>query len=232
MIVSVHMADVGPRIALTALRKAPDPGSTPGLRHADVALTAPLSHRMLPRPDLGRIALVALWDDDAALDRFLREQPLAAMLAEGWRVRLEPLRASGSWPGLDDDIPSDRAVPSEGHVAVLTLGRLRPRRAVPFFRASAKAEGAAVVAPGLIWASGLARPPFVATCSLWDDARAASTYAYGNREPAHPAAITANRADPFHHQSAFVRFRPYASEGRLDGRNPLPETWLASSPSR
>ncbi|MGZ8751408.1 MAG: spheroidene monooxygenase [Acidimicrobiia bacterium] len=228
MIASVHMADVGRRRALSALRKAPEPSSAPGLRRADIALTAPLSGRLLPAPDLGRLALVALWDDDAALDRFLDRHPTAEILAGGWRVRLEPLRASGTWPGLDHDVPSDRVVDSDGPVAVLTLGRLRAARAVPFFRTSAKAEAAAIVAPGLIWASGLARPPFVATCSLWENARVSSTYAYGNREPAHSTAITADRARPFHHQSAFVRFRPYGSEGCLDGRNPLPSTWLSN----
>ena len=104
---------------------------------------------------------------------------------------------------------------------VLTLGRLRLTRALPFFRTSAKAEGAVLDAPGLIWATGLARPPFVSTCSLWESAHAISEYAYGRERPAHPAAIATDRAKPFHHQSAFIRFRPYASDGSLDGRNPL-----------
>jgi hypothetical protein len=42
-----------------------------------------------------------------------------------------------------------------------------------------------------------------------------------------PGLRQANRAKPFHRQSAFVRFRPDASEGHLDGKNPLAESWLA-----
>ena len=142
MIASVHVADVGGRAAVGIVRKAPKPASTPGLRHANVALTAPLSASVRPSPDVGRAALVAFWDDDAALDRFLGEHKLAKALAGGWRVRLAPLRAHGTWPGLPDDVPRQRTVEHDGPAAVLTLGRLRFSQAPRFFRTSAKAEGA------------------------------------------------------------------------------------------
>jgi len=227
MIASVHIADVGARPALRLLRKAPSPASSPGLRQANVALAAPFSPSPLPSPDWGRVALIALWDDDVSLDRFLVEHRAAAALAGGWHVRLEPLRAWGSWPGLPDDLPSERTVDHDGPAVVVTLGRLRLTQAVRFLRTSAKAAGAVLEASGLTWATGLARPPFFATCSLWQSTRALSTYAYGRRGAGHPAAIAADQAKPFHHQSAFVRFRPYRSSGRLEGRNPLPEQWMS-----
>lgn len=225
MIASVHVTDVGFPAALKVLRKAPTAQEVPGLRSADVALAAPLGGSALPSPQLGRVALVAFWDNDEALDGFLARSPLAQRLAGGWRIRLEPLRAFGSWPGLPPDTPRARTVTEEGPAAVLTLGRFKWPRAVPFLRASRKAELAAVEAPGLVWATGLARPPFVSTCSLWEAGQAAADYAYSQAQPAHPGAIEADRAKPFHHQSAFIRFRPYASEGRLEGRNALPEQW-------
>ena len=82
-------------------------------------------------------------------------------------------------------------------------------------------------APGLIWATGLARPPFLATCSLWEDTRSLSTYAYGHSDPRHSDAITAQAKKDFHHESAFIRFRPYGVHGSLAGRNPLQEHALS-----
>jgi hypothetical protein len=228
MIASVHIANLGIGSAASVIRKAPKPGGVAGLRHADVAITAPLSASILNRPDLRRVGLIAFWDDDAALDRFLGQHPMAATLAGGWRLRLEPLRAYGSWPGLPGDTPTTRVVAYEGPVAALTLGRLRLTQTVRFLRTSAKAEKRALGAPGLIWATGLARPPFVSTCSLWESSRALSTYAFGNADPAHPAAIAESEAKAFHHQQAFIRFRPYGSVGSLGGRNPLPEAWMAT----
>ncbi len=227
MIASVHVADVGARSALGALGKTPRPASTPGLRHATIALAAPLGGSVRPAPDLGRVGLVAFWDDDDALDRFEADHPLAARLVGGWHVRLAPLRAFGAWPGLPDDVPTTRAVEHDGAAAVLTLGRLRLTQTVRFLRASAKAEARVVEMPGLRWATGLGRPPFVATCSLWQSTEALSAYAYASDETAHPGAIAANRTKPFHHRSAFIRFRPYQSHGSLGGRNPLPEQWMA-----
>ena len=225
MIASVHIADVGRGRALRVLRRAP---SAPGLRNAHVAMAARLGGSLRPSPDLGRAALVAFWDDDAALDRFLSNHPLAATLNDGWHVRLDPLRAHGSWPGLPEDTPRTRKVEHEGPVAAVTLGRVRLTQIVRFTKTSNKAENRVLGSDGLVWATAMARPPFLATCSLWESTEALSAYAYGPTEPAHPVAIAAGRAKPFHHQEAFIRFRPYASQGSLAGRNPLDEAWMGA----
>jgi hypothetical protein len=229
MIASVHLADVGVRPALTAFRKAPNAASVPGLRHANLAIAAPLRTSGFSVPQFGRVALIAFWDDDDALDRFVSGHPMAAALAGGWHARLEPLRAYGSWPGLPADTPTARTPDSHGPAVVITFGRLRLSQIVRFFRTSAKAERAAGAAPGLMWATALARPPFVATCSLWESTQALSTYAFGSGDPGHPDAIAADKTKPFHHQSAFVRFRPYDSRGSLAGKNPLPEALLTTA---
>jgi len=212
-VASVHIADLG--LPALGVRRP----SLPGLRQADVGIAAPLGPSLLPSPMPGRVAVVAFWDDDAAIDRFLASSPLAT----GWHVRLEPVRAFGSWPGLDEDVERSRTTDHDGASVVLTLGRLRPTQAVRFLRTSARAEGAAVTSPGFVWGTGIGRPPFVATCSLWESTKALATYAYGHSRPEHPDAIAADAAKPFHRRSAFVRFRPYAMAGSLGGRNPLPE---------
>ena len=216
----MHIADVGLPAALRLLARRV---KADGLRHGDIGIAAPLGRSVIPRPSVGRVGFVGFWDSDDAVDAFVSAHPVAARLAGGWHARLEPLRCFGSWPGLDDGISASRPTDHDGLSVVLTLGRLKVRRAVPFFRASARAEGAVVGAPGLVWATGLARPPFVATCSVWESTRALSTYAYGKGDPSHPDAIVADVAKPFHHRSAFVRFRPYRTEGGLAGRNPMPE---------
>jgi len=227
MIASVHIADVGARYALAITRKPPAPGSIAGLRNAEVGLAAPLRSKLLPSVQFGRATLVAYWEDDAALDHFLGADPLAARFASGWRVRLAPLRAYGTWPGLPASVPSTRQVDNEGPVVVLTMGRLIPSQAIRFLRTSAKAEASVLQASGLIWATGFARPPsLVATCSLWESTRAVSAYAFGHSDPRHPDAIATGEAKAFHKQQAFVRFRPYDSQGALGGKNPLDAAWM------
>jgi hypothetical protein len=106
-------------------------------------------------------------------------------------------------------------------VAVLTIGHLRLGRAAPFLRSSAPAERGAVRNPAVLASTALARPPhLVSTFSLWRSAAAMRDYAHDSTGT-HQAAVRADRAKPFHHESAFIRFRPYASQGSWDGRDPL-----------
>lgn len=226
MLASIHVADLGARHAVKFVTRKESGITAPGLRNVNLALAARLGGPLPTKTDIGRVALIAMWDDDAALDRFLEDSPIATTLAGGWHVRLEPLRAHGSWPGLPDDLPKSRRVETTGPVAVLTMGKVRIPRLPAFLRASGPAEKQVVGAPGLLWGTALVRPPFVATCSLWESAEAASAYAF-TAGVAHNDAIAAGRAKPFHHREAFVRFHPYASAGHLDGRNPLPESALA-----
>jgi len=220
MLASVHVADVGSRRCLSTSPARFTPASITGLRWARPYIAQPLRRGMLPSPSFGRLALLAFWDDAGALDAFEAGHPLATPFADGWRVRMIPQRSFGTWPGLDSDLSHRRRLDEPGPAVVLTLGHLRISQAVRFLRTSAKAEGAAHSAPGLVWGTGLARPPYVATCSLWTDESAIAAYAFDGAG-AHPAAIATDREKPFHHEQAFVRFRPVAESGSLAGGNPL-----------
>jgi hypothetical protein len=239
MLASIHLADVHLRTAVKVLRSSPEPISTPGLRYASVVGTASLGAR-LPVPQPRRVGLIALWDDEAALDGFLAAHPLAADLDGGWHVRLETVQAHeyhqargsdmpGSWPGVSADITGP-SLP-DGPVVVLTLARTRPSQFLRFGRASLQAARPLGSSPGLIWASALARPPIVATCSLWSSPAALSAYAYGSANSGHGRAMAADRRQPFHQSGVFFRFHPTRSTGQLDGRNPLPADWMTNKTS-
>ena len=76
-----------------------------------------------------------------------------------------------------------------------------------FLRASAKAEA----------------------CSLWRDSDAIAAYAFDDPRAGHPSAIRSGREKPFHHQEAFIRFRPLSVSGGLGGTNSLPEGTLRTA---
>jgi hypothetical protein len=229
MITSVHLADLRFGAFVSSLRHAPDPARISGLRSANVAVATPMRTSKIPKLAFGRVGLVGFWDDDPALDAFERDDPTAAALATGLRLRLEPLRAFGSWPGLDADVTRSRQVEYAGPAVVLTLGRLRFLQVWRFLRASAKAEAATADATGLLWATAMARPPFVATCSLWRNSDAIAAYAFDDPRAGHPSAIRSGQEKPFHHQEAFIRFRPLSVSGGLGSTNPLPEGTLQTA---
>jgi hypothetical protein len=221
VIASFHIADVSPRVAAGLLLRPPDPGRVPGLTYAATTTTAALGEPLLPPRHAGRLGLFAAWEDDGALDDFLRLHPVAEHFAAGWQVRLRALRVFGAWAGLPGLPRKALPVDPEEPVAILTLGRLRLRRIAAFRRSAVPAEADATGHPALLAGTGLARPPrLVATFSLWRGSAAMREYAVGVGG-SHAAAMAADRDRPFHHESAFVRFRPYAASGSWDGRDPL-----------
>jgi hypothetical protein len=222
VIASFHLADVGKLAGLRLLRKTPTPRDAPGLRYGVLALASPLSARRLPQPDAGRVALIAAWEDDGALDRFLAGHPVAEALRGGWRTRLAPTHIFGTWPPLSGLVGDEPPMAEQEPAAALTIGRLRLSQAPRFLKAGAAAERQAVADPGLLRGTGLARPPaLVATFSLWQTTGVMRAYAGGGSGREHRDAVKAHAGRPFHHASAFIRFRPYACEGLWDGEDPL-----------
>jgi hypothetical protein len=232
MIASVHIADVGRLTALGLQRERPRPAQVPGLRYAEMTVAAPLSSRLLPGLTPGRVGLIAAWEDDQALDRFLEEHLLARRLDAGWRVRLRPMRIWGAWSPLPDLIDREQSMEADEPAAVLTIGRLRLSQTLRFLRASAAAEELALREQAMVASTGLARlPNLVATFSLWRSVAAMRAYTRGSAEPGHAAAVDAHKARPFHHESAFIRFRPYDAHGSWDGVEPLAAAKGAPAPS-
>jgi hypothetical protein len=222
VVVSVHLADVGPLRAQRLLFRGPKVEQVPGMTSSGPALTAPLGER-LPRPNLGRIGLIAAWESEGAVDAFLDSHPVGRQLADGWHVRLQPLRCFGSWSAMPGLPTKELPVDDEEPVVVLTLGRLRLLRARPFLASATPAEHDAVANSAMIASTGFARPALprlVSTFSIWRTAAAMRAYAF-DRAGSHQAAVRADRARSFHHESAFIRFRPLASRGVWDGRDPL-----------
>lgn len=216
VIVSVHIAEHGVRRSLALLRKGGRPLEASGLRYAEAAGLTPLAARVPTLPPRSTI-LISSWDDDDALDRFLAANPI-----DGYHVRMRPTRIVGAWPEMPglpaEEVPMDGSEPA----AVLTLGRPRLLRLPPFIRTSRPAEHLAVGHPAMVAGTAAARlPRFVATFSIWRTVSEMRDYALGRPDPSHLNAIKADRANTFHHQEAFVRFRPYASSGTWDGRDPL-----------
>lgn len=223
MIASFHLADVGKRAGLRLLRTRLAPGDAPGLRYGVLTMASPLSASRLPRPSPGRVALIAAWEDEHSLQRFLAEDRLAAALRDGWRAFLEPTHIFGAFPPLDGLVDEDpRTMSEEEPAAALTIGHLRLSQAQRFLKAGAEAERLAAREEAMVRGTGLARPPkLVATFSLWRTTREMRAYAGGGSGPEHRAAVKAHAKRPFHHASAFIRFRPYAMEGEWDGAKAL-----------
>lgn len=176
--------------------------------------------------DLRRWALFAVWESEDALDAFLASSPVAL----GWRehalesyhVRLEPVRARGSWNGraLFAGAQADPLGPEEP-VAILTRATIRPRRLARFYSSILPPAERLVSSPGLLASVGVGEWPLArqATFSLWRSLRDAQAYAYA--DGAHREVVRRTRDERWYSEELFARFRPYAASGTWDGADPL-----------
>jgi hypothetical protein len=120
-------------------------------------------------------------------------------------VDLEPLTSRGRWSGQEPfgAPPGGR---HEGMVLALTRARLRPARALTFWRAIPPVARELAAAPGLLARFGIGEAPigWQGTVSLWRDSADLTRFAY--RQPEHRAVIARTPADRWYAEELFARF--------------------------
>jgi hypothetical protein len=132
------------------------------------------------------------------------------------RLDLDPLHSRGTWAGRQPfDTPPLAARPDNGTgpVLALTRARLRPSRALGFWRAIGPVAGTLTAAPGLLAAFGIGEAPlgWQGTISVWRCAADLVRFAY--RQPEHRLAITRTAAVHWYAEELFARFAVLSVHG-------------------
>ena len=177
--------------------------------------------------DPGHWALLSSWDSAAHAAAFESSAIVTAWDAhshERWRLGMAPLTSHGLWSGQQPFGPSrgpDSSPASPAPCAVLTRARLRPRKAVTFWRSVPPVARALHAAHGLRFARGIGEAPIglQATFSVWEDVDALSAFAY--RSPDHRLAIARTAETGWYAEQLFARFTVIEASGVVNGRDPL-----------
>jgi hypothetical protein len=226
MIHSFHLALLPPSLTLRALRRGP---RAAGLRHAECLALMRLGSPAvsLERMQLRRLALFAEWEDESALERFLVDDELGRRLDGGWHVRLQYLRRYGGVAALAGlPVRAGSWDPEEPIVAV-TLARLKLPELPRFLKWGRPVERLVANHPGTTFATAAIRPPRTfSTFTIWRRVRAMTDMVHGRsvvpQADTHAVAMVEQHRRDFHHESAFMRFRPLSEHGTWEGRRLLP----------
>ena len=120
------------------------------------------------------------------------------------RLDLDPLVSRGEWSGRSPFRPSGAR--TDGMVLSLTRARLRPARALRFWRSVPPVAREVAAAPGLLARFGIGEAPigWQGTVSVWRSTTDLTAFAY--RQPEHRAVIARTPADRWYAEELFARF--------------------------
>jgi hypothetical protein len=128
----------------------------------------------------------------------------ARLAAASCRLDLLPLASRGTWGGRRPFEPA--RVTSTGPVLALTRARLRPARAVTFWRSIGPVAAGLAGSAGLLAAFGIGEAPigWQGTVSVWRRPTDLEQFAY--RHPEHVRAIRRTATTRWYAEELFARF--------------------------
>ncbi|WP_337059639.1 monooxygenase [Kineococcus sp. G2] len=198
---------------------------TPGARFAKLLGTGDGRTFTVRDADPLRWAVLVAWRSAADASAFEASATVRAwrrLSRERLRVEMTPLTSRGRWGGREPfgavDARSARA--HEGPVASITRARLRPLRAVSFWRSVPPVAADLHRVRGLRCALGVGEAPlgYQGTFSLWDSTAALREFAH--RRPAHVDVMDRTPGQGWYAEELFARFAVRCVTGTLDGRAP------------
>ncbi|MBD1320125.1 monooxygenase [Gordonia hankookensis] len=174
--------------------------------------------------DLHHWALLTVWSDASAA------ASASAGITRSWdsacserlHVTMRPLASRGRWARQEPFGPQTELShhPWTGPVAAITRARLRPTRAMSFWRAVPPVVDELDRSPGLRMALGIGEAPIglQGTFSVWDSSDDLTGFAY--RSPRHRAVV--QRTDParWYAEELFTRLAVTDISGTYRGQKP------------
>ena len=224
-IFTYSLAETTIRSSLRALWRPPDRESVPGLIHAEclaeMKLGAPVFSPQRMR--LRHLAMFAAWENEEAIDTFMRDTRLGREFRADWHVRMRLLRRWGSVKEFDE-LPetADKSDPETPVVAV-TLARMRLPEVPRFIRWGRPVEELVRDHPGATLATAAMRlPRTVSTFSIWSSQREMTDMVHGHsrveRPERHAIAMNEREREDFHFEFTTLRFKPLSEHGIWKGR--------------
>jgi len=201
------------------------PKPTKGLINAEymtaMTLGSPIfsPSRMLIR----QVAVFAQWDNEEALDSFLKNDNFGKKLSKGWHTRLTYLRQWGEISGFvipkENHVLEDQEVP----VVAVTLARMKLFQVPRFIHWGRPVEKLVRDHPGISLALASIRfPRTVSTFSIWKSQKEMTSMAHGHSSVPYPKrhsnAMKERDRKDFHIQFTTLRFQPIAEFGEWQGR--------------
>lgn len=170
-----------------------------------------------------QVAVFAQWENEIAIDNFLKNDKFGKKLSKGWHTRLTYLR---QWGEI-----SEFKIPHETHeledpnspVVAITIARMKLTQVPRFIRWGRPVEKLVRDHPGITLALASIRlPRTVSTFSIWKSLKEMEGMVHGHsavpQPKRHAKAMKERDRKDFHFEFTTLRFQPISESGEWEGR--------------
>lgn len=224
-IFTFHLVKTTINSALKIFWNPLNPENIPGLIHAECMNTMTLGSQIFSaeRMLIRQIAVFAQWENEEAIDIFLKKDSLGKTLAKGWHTRLIYLRQWGNIDGFVIPNYIDEINDPNAPVVAVTLARMKLFQVPRFIRWGRPVEELVRDHPGVSLALASIRlPRTVSTFSVWKSQKEMVDMVHGHgtvfQPKRHSQAMKERERKDFHFQFTTLRFKPIAEYGIWEGR--------------
>jgi len=175
-------------------------------------------------PDWQQWGLLAVWESQKDFDEFNESSFIVSwwnkLTIERWTILCSPLQSHGKWDG-EEPFGGPNITTYTGPIAVLTRATIRLNRLKNFWANVDSVANLMADASGYITSFGIGEAPVYrqATFSIWRSIDDVKAFAYASRE--HAEVIKKTRDEKWYNEELFARFKPVASFGTINGKDPL-----------
>ena len=179
--------------------------------------------QMSLKPDWQQWGVLAVWDDRLSFEEFYDRSFIAFwwnfFLVEKWTILCEPLQSHGKWGGKEP-FGSATMKDHQGPLIVLTRANIKYSKFWQFWKSVNAVTNQLHQSKGYIMSVGIGELySLAATFSIWDSIEDMRAYAYAHGE--HADVIKRARKENWFNEDLFARFKPLASFGTINGKDPL-----------
>lgn len=224
-IFSYHLVKIPFTLAIKGLFSIPIKKKTKGLIHSEYMTAMTLGSPILSssRFLIKQVAIFAQWENENALENYLKEEKLGKTLTKGWHVRLEFMREWGNINGYK--IPKEKAIleNESSPVVAVTIARMKPFAIPRFLRWGRPVEKLVRDHSGtLLSLASIRFPNTVSTFSIWKTEKEMTNMVHGHskmpKPKRHLEAMKERERKNFHFEFTTLRFKPISEFGFWNGQ--------------
>lgn len=179
---------------------------------------------------IGQVAVFMQWENEIALEDYLKQDRFGRILAKGWHVRLFFIREWGKFSGFQIPDHKDKLDSPNSPVVAVTIARMKPLAVPRFIHWGRPVEKLVRDHPGTTLSLASVKfPNTVSTFSIWKTEKEMTDMVHGHskieKPKRHSDAMKEREKKNFHYEFTTLRFKAIAEFGSWNGKsNFIPNT--------